>query len=231
MAINGISKMTNPDTAEKKRLESYRNPDKETYYDQWAATYDQDLQSEGYAGPRMAAQLLSSIVPADQSVMDFGCGSGMVGELLGIAGYQRLYGVDISQGMLEQAEKRQCYLSLRQHDLTTPMVDDIRYQAGVCVGVCSFGPLCADHIAHMTGVLEAGAPLILTINALAWEEKDWAGQLDGAQSSYGFSIDYIKTIPYLVDKGIEAKLLIIRNAEVETTSDYQPEPEGDESLG
>lgn len=215
--------MSKHTSAEQNRLGSYGDPDKEGYYDQWAGTYDEDLKSEGYAGPEHAAALLASILPVDSSVMDFGCGSGLVGENLASLGYTELYGVDISQRMLEQAASRDCYRSLRQHDITTAMIDDIRYQAGICVGVCSFGPVTADDIVNMTAVLHAGAPLVLTINGIAWEEKNWAEQLDEAQTKHGFTIEYINTIPFLVEKGIDAKLLIIRNQELETTEPWMDE--------
>lgn len=214
--------MADHDTAEQKRRNSYDDPDKEKYYDQWAQTYEEDLRSEGYAGPDQAAGMLSSLVAPDTTVMDFGCGTGLVGARLQAQGFAYLYGVDISQRMLAQAEQRDCYVSLRQHDLTTPMHDDIRYQAGICVGVCGFGPVTAEHIALMTAVLVPAAPLIITVNDMAWQEKDWSSQLDQAQTEFDFSIDYVKSIPYLVDKDIGAKLLIVRNSKLESIEPCQP---------
>ena len=201
---------------------AYDNPDKSTHYDDWANTYDADLDKEGFVAPEHAAALLKSVAPDADRVVDFGCGTGLAGAALAALGYQNLYGLDISEGMIEKAQQRGCYRSVRQHDLRTPMLDDIRYQAGICVGVCAFGPVNAGHIAHMTQVLDSGAPLILTINGLAWQEQDWAQQLDEAQEEHGYTVEYIKTIPYLVAKEIEAKLLIIRNAELESAQTCQP---------
>ncbi|MEM7256063.1 MAG: class I SAM-dependent methyltransferase [Pseudomonadota bacterium] len=215
--------MAKQDTAEQNRRKSYDDPDKEKYYDQWAQTYDIDLQSEGYCGPDQAADMFSSLVPTDHRVMDFGCGTGLVGELLHGRGYRQLYGVDVSRGMLQQAERRACYVSVRRHDLTSAMHDDVRYQAGICVGVCGFGPVLAEHIALMIAVLVPAAPLIITINDVAWEEKDWSQQLEDAQAEFDFSIDYVKSIPYLVDKDIGAKLLIIKNSKLESIETCQPE--------
>ena len=201
---------------------AYDNPDKSAHYDSWAANYDDDLEREGFVAPQHAAALLKSVVPTEAKVLDFGCGTGLVGVELAALGCQNLYGVDVSQRMIELAQQRGCYQSVREHDLRTPLIDDIRYQAGICVGVCAFGPLNAGHIAHMTQVLEGGAPLILTINGRAWDELDWAQQLEEAQEQHGYTVEYIKTIPYLVDKEIDAKLLIIRNAELESAQTCQP---------
>lgn len=201
---------------------AYDSVDKSAHYDNWADEYESDIEKEGFVGPAEAAALLQSIVPTSARVIDFGCGTGLVGAQLQSLGYQQVFGVDISEGMIEQALQQDCYRSVRHHDLCTPLLDDIRYQAGICVGVCAFGPVNADHIVHMTGALDSGAPLVITINGKAWEEMDWPQQLEDAQIQQGYTVEYIKTIPYLVDKQIDAKLLIIRNAELESKLICQP---------
>jgi SAM-dependent methyltransferase len=212
---------------------AYDSTDKSAHYDNWASDYDADIEREGFVGPAQAANLLNSIVSASvkesAKVLDFGCGTGLVGVELEKLGFSHLFGVDVSERMIELAVKRGCYRSVRHHDLRTPLLDDVRYQAGICVGVCAFGPVNASHISHMTSVLDSGAPLVITVNGSAWDNSDWPQQLEDAQSTYGYTVEYIKTIPYLVDKEIDAKLLIIRNAELENTLICQPaEPFSDE---
>lgn len=203
---------------------AYENADKAEHYAQWAATYEADLLQSGYEAPTHAVQLLAKIVPTDAQIIEFGCGTGLVGGLLAEHSYQRVVGIDLSPQMLEKADARRCYQSLREHDLTQPLIDDIRYDAGICVGVCAFGPVLAQHIVHMTKVLVDGAPLILTINGQAWAEKDWAQQLDDAQQRDGFIVEFVNTIEYLSNENIDGKLLIIRNSnldnETECTQDF-----------
>ena len=74
----------------------------------------------------------------------------------------------------------------------------------------------ADHIEHMTSVLIENAPLLLTVNGRAWSELDWPEKLDDAQQRYGFTIEYINTIPYLTEENIDGKLLVIRNLAIES---------------
>jgi SAM-dependent methyltransferase len=44
--------------------------------------------------------------------MDFGCGTGLVGQNLKEAGFQNICGIDISPKMLEKAEEKGCYSQL-----------------------------------------------------------------------------------------------------------------------
>ncbi len=194
------------------------------HYAQWAGTYDTDLDQAGYEAPTHAVALMAKLVSIDAQIIEFGCGTGLVGELLAGHGYQRVVGIDQSPEMLDKAKNRSCYQSLREHDLTQPLIDDIRYEAGVCVGVCAFGPVLAQHILHMTAVLVEHAPLILTINGKAWNDHDWVEQLDEAQQRDGFIVEFINTIPYLTNEDVDGKLLIVRNtrfeSEVECTQEF-----------
>lgn len=195
---------------------AYNSGDKKAYYSQWASSYDVDMATSGYVAPVQAVELFKKIVSPDAGIIEFGCGTGQVGEQLVRHNYHQVAGIDHSPQMLEKAAQRGCYGSLREHDLTEPLLDDIRYDAGICVGVLAFGPLMAAHLAHMTSVLREHAPLILTINGRAWDENNWASQLEEAQQKNRFFIEYINTIPYLTDAGIDGKLLIIRNGETES---------------
>lgn len=45
-------------------------------------------------------------------VVDFGCGTGLVGEAMKKAGFENVTGIDCSEGMLQIAEKKDVYRSL-----------------------------------------------------------------------------------------------------------------------
>lgn len=209
--------MVDSDKKHSRQIErAYNTQDKVSHYAEWAPSYEADLQRSGYQAPAHAVALMKKLVPVTAQIIEFGCGSGLVGRQLADTGYQRIVGVDVSPEMLKLATNGQPYQSLREHDLTKPLLDDIRYEAGICVGVCAFGPLMADHIVHMTSVLIENAPLLLTVNGRAWSELDWPEKLDDAQQRYGFTIEYINTIPYLTEENIDGKLLVIRNHAIES---------------
>ena len=76
-------------------------------YDTWAANYDRDVESVGYRSPAMAAGLFGRYVPADAGeILDAGCGTGLLGDLLVPLGYRGLVGIDLSREMLARAEAR-----------------------------------------------------------------------------------------------------------------------------
>ena len=77
-------------------------------FDQFAETFDEQLQSLDYAAPRLLQSLIAELgLSADGSlsILDAGCGTGLMGERLRPFA-SRLVGVDLSPGMLERAGDR-----------------------------------------------------------------------------------------------------------------------------
>ena len=90
------------------------------FYDDWAESYDSGFAaSKGYDYPRLIAEYFVGRVSPDQSpVLDIGCGTGLVGVSLRKEGWSsELTGVDISQGMLDVAERKKVYERLICADL------------------------------------------------------------------------------------------------------------------
>lgn len=54
---------------------------------------------------------------ADTNIIDFACGSGLVGEALSKEGYKNITGIDISQKMLDQAAEKKVYSNLHKFEL------------------------------------------------------------------------------------------------------------------
>lgn len=68
-------------------------------YGEWAASYDADIVSIGYANPAVAAGLVARHVPAlDSRILDAGVGTGILGEILAVLGYRDLAGIDMTEG-------------------------------------------------------------------------------------------------------------------------------------
>lgn len=53
-------------------------------------------------------------------VIDFGCGTGLVGQELAKVGFKDITGIDISTEMLALAKKKECYAKLEEVDLYDP---------------------------------------------------------------------------------------------------------------
>ena len=111
-------------------------------YDAWAQTYDNDLASWSYQAPDVVAETVVTRQPAAASVLDVGCGTGLVGQALRARGFAgQILGLDLSDASLEIAQQRGAYDSLGRADLQQrlPLEDD-SVDAVVCVGVMTYLP-------------------------------------------------------------------------------------------
>ena len=91
-------------------------------FDDYANRFDAHLRDTlQYRVPELVAQIIRKRHPAlDISVLDLGCGTGLLGTQLGsIKG--ALVGVDISRNMLDKAARLKLYAELRQGDLLDAM--------------------------------------------------------------------------------------------------------------
>jgi predicted TPR repeat methyltransferase len=95
-------------------------------FDRYANRFDKELVGQlKYRVPRRVAEIIRARSPAlDVSILDIGCGTGLLGVYLGrIAG--AFVGVDLSGKMIEQAVRHGVYTEFRRTDL----LDDLRATA------------------------------------------------------------------------------------------------------
>lgn len=92
-------------------------------FDKYASRFDSELVGQlRYRVPRRVSEIIQARSPGlDVSILDLGCGTGLLGVYLGrIAG--AFVGVDLSARMIEQASRHAIYTELRQTDL----LDELR---------------------------------------------------------------------------------------------------------
>ncbi len=111
-------------------------------YDEWAKSYDSELETEfAWSGPKMAAEYAVKYIPKDANILDAGAGTGQVAEVLSALGYANFVGIDLSEGMLEEARQKGCYRELRQMVLGERLdFDDNAFDAVTSVGVLDWWP-------------------------------------------------------------------------------------------
>ena len=111
-------------------------------YDEWAQSYDDDLASWSYQAPAVVSEIVASRHPEVGSVLDVGCGTGLVGRALRARGFAgRILGLDISPASLEIARETGAYDSLEPADLQQRLApEDDTVDAVVCVGVMTYLP-------------------------------------------------------------------------------------------
>ncbi|KAK3772423.1 hypothetical protein RRG08_031444 [Elysia crispata] len=85
-------------------------------YDQLAGQFDQVVAGYEYRAHHRVVDRLVSLVGdrnrAEMKIMDLGCGTGLVGEVLYAAGFTQLDGLEPSQGMLDVARSKGIYREL-----------------------------------------------------------------------------------------------------------------------
>jgi predicted TPR repeat methyltransferase len=80
--------------------------------------------------------------PENVSIIDFGCGTGRVGESLYTSGFKKITGIDCSERMLDEAESKNVYTDLDQVVLgseecvsTFPTALRSKFDFATCAGV------------------------------------------------------------------------------------------------
>ena len=154
-------------------------------YDRWAATYDSDMLSVGYANTAVAAGLVGRHVrDRDCATLEAGVGTGLLGEMLSIMGYRRLVGIDMSEGMLAKARARNVYADLRNRVLGEPLdFDDATFAAIVSFGVFTPGHAPPSTFDELVRITRPGGHLIFTVSTAAWREAGFEAKLGALEAS------------------------------------------------
>lgn len=146
-------------------------------YEDWAETYEQDLEQEGFCAPQGLAKALAKVFNADDfqfrdnkniSILDIGSGTGQTAKsiLEVVPGPERLIftGVDISIAMNEQARAKQIYSELLLKDLNHDEVSG-QFDVIVSTGTFALGHVKLDKIFDILEKnLSPGGQFMLTSN-------------------------------------------------------------------
>ncbi|MGB3737635.1 MAG: class I SAM-dependent methyltransferase [Ilumatobacter sp.] len=156
----------------------------DAYYTNWAATYDEELERNGYRTPARCVEALALFVPFDQPVLDVGCGTGLSGAALAAGGFVDVSGQDVNQAMLDVARQRGVYRDLRLADLDDPFpFEPGTYAACSAIGVIGFGAAPASLLGEVLDALASGGHLVFSYNDLAVDDPHYAGALADVISS------------------------------------------------
>jgi len=147
------------DNSEKKFLDSVydveTSAESQELYSDWSATYDAEVAAEGYATPKRLAEALAAVAPPGTPVLDYGCGTGLSGVALKMAGFSNLTGFDITPEMVEISRQKQIYNKVAAIDADTdPPISPGDFGAIVACGVIGAGaapPTAFDQLMHALG--------------------------------------------------------------------------------
>ena len=149
-------------------------------YDQWAGDYDQQLWASGNPYIAIATGLVGRHVRGyDARILDAGCGTGNMAQLLHQMGYRNIDGLDPSSGMLAIAQKKEVYQQLHQLYLDSRIeLPDASYDAVVAAGVLTHGHAPPESLDGILQIARQGAVIVFSLSLIAFEEYGFKQKID-----------------------------------------------------
>ena len=183
----------------------------EDFYGQWADEYDADLTSNGYGLPTSmvaALDLALAKVPSTRpkseiTVLDAGCGTGLVGQALFDAGWTNLTGIDLSHEMAAKAADRNVYRSIEGGvDLTVPVDAHLLHAADIVIigGVFTVGHVPPEALAIMATLAKTGGLIIASTRPEYLESTDYLSVSEGLVADGSLALlAHMPDAPYTMD--------------------------------
>ena len=180
-------------------------------YDDWSHSYDDHLLDDfGYVSPEVAARALGDETGRrDIDVIDYGCGTGLVGAALQAQGFASVDGIDISEGMLAQARAKGVYRNLICGDLTARIgLADASYDAGVCIGSMGAGHVGAEHVPELLRPLQRGAAFVVIMNGMYYRTGGFEAAFRRLESEGLWCIGRLEEFNYMTELDRPGWLLV-----------------------
>ncbi|KAK5053980.1 hypothetical protein LTR84_001942 [Exophiala bonariae] len=195
-------------------------------YNEWAATYDQDLAdpSHDWVAPALtAAALLDFFSDANSSetplqILDAGCGTGIVGAALALQTPARdpkintdIDGIDLSTGMLDVARKTGAYRRLDTADMSGSLesIEDGSYDGVICVGVLTQGHVGPGVLREFSRLLKTGGCAAVTVREDIWESGGYKTVVEGLEKEGKIKVVRNTSEDSLRGASIKMKLLVL----------------------
>ena len=144
------------------------------FYAKWAQEYDTEmLEKLNYTAPGDIAQAMARYLEDSQCrILDVGCGTGLTAQALHRLGFSNLYGIDLSQEMVDVARVRGIYTGLVAADVTQPL----DFESGFFGGIISSGTFTHGHVGpeplpELFRILRPGGILTCTVKDDLWRER------------------------------------------------------------
>ncbi len=165
---------------------------RETFNEDFATNFDQQLERLQYAAPALIGDALNSIerTEDDLEVLDAGCGTGLCGPIVRRVA-RHLVGVDLSEDMLAEARKRSVYDETIACEITQFMSSHARsFDLVVSADTfCYFGEL-GDVLQAAARCLRDRGILIFTVESATEPDRDEPYELR-PNGRYGHTQRYV----------------------------------------
>ncbi len=151
----------------------------DTAYNEWAQDYDQDICSSGNPYITLITGLAGRYIPdRNARILDGGCGTGQLGQVLNLIGFSNIVGIDASDGMLGVAKYKNCYAELHKTLLGSKIdLPDESFDAITAAGVLTHGHAPAESLDGILRVAKPGAPIIFSLSEPAFNEGGFGAKI------------------------------------------------------
>ena len=183
----------------------------ESIYKNWASDYESDvINLAGYVGHLITSDLLLNYLRNKEStVLDAGCGTGLVGEVLYKNNFRNIDGVDFSQEMLNIAHQKNIYQSLKLVDLTKKLdYENDSFDAIICAGTFTCGHVGPEALREMVRITKQGGYICFTVRKQEWEASPYLQIMnDLEKNEYWRKLEFL-TKKYNVKEGVSCQLCL-----------------------
>lgn len=180
-------------------------------YDDWAASYEAEVGENGYATPERCAAALATHMPDRAApLLDFGCGTGLSGLALKLAGFPTIDGVDLSAEMLAGARAKGVYRHLTQIEAGAPLAHAPGdYAAIAAIGVIGAGAAPIAVFDSLMAGLAPGGLLVFSFNDHALEDPASEGRVQSWIDAGNAALLFREYGPHLPGIGLKSNVYIV----------------------
>ncbi len=181
-------------------------------YDEWAESYDDDNDNKlkTVSQPNTVAMLQRHCTNLNSHILDVGCGTGIVGKHLAVAGFTNYDGTDPSTKMLKHAENHG-YTQLFPLDIGQALAaEDNTYDVTLCVGVFTHGHVGPEGIDELIRVTKPGGTICFTVNEGVWDASGFPDAIETLTSSNTWILLEKSKQEYMVNEGVQAWYIAAR---------------------
>ena len=181
-------------------------------YKNWNDYENDVINLAGYVGHKVTTDTLLKYLKNKQSkILDAGCGTGLVGQILYKNNYKNIAGVDFSQEMIDRALKKNVYQSLSLCDLTKKLeFEDGSFDAIICAGTFTCGHVGPEALNEMVRITKNEGYICFTVRKQEWETAPYEGIIQSLEGSKSWLEVERQTSDYNTQEGINCQLCLFQ---------------------
>ena len=180
-------------------------------YDDWSDSYDKEVGSNGYATPGRCAEALAQFLK-DQTrpILDFGCGTGLSGLALKLAGFETIDGVDLSEEMLAKARAKRLYRNLKVIEAEADLpFNGGDYAAIAAIGVIGAGAAPISVFDDLMSALDKGGYLVMSLNDHALQDRANEARISEWTDCCAARLLFRESGPHLPGIGLNSNVYVL----------------------